>query len=192
MAKIAIDWKKYSKQVTIAAIVVGIVVLLLYVNLLLKPQVMKLFDNAVNITKMTVDVRNAEADIDKVGKYRRDIELYKDKITRYEKMLPAEQEIPSFLENLARMARSSNVKIIAITPVVKKEEAEQPNQIYQEIPILINAKSGYHELGRFLASLEGSDRFMKVVDINIRTNNSTPKKHDVELLVLTYILLKYR
>ena len=90
------------------------------------------------------------------------------------------------------MAKSANTKIVGIMPVTGKEEKAEKNQIYKEIPILISAKSGYHELGRFLNSLENSDRFMKVGDMHIRANPATPKKHDVELLVLTYILLKGR
>ena len=72
----------------------------------------------------------------------------------------------------------------------KKEEKKQALQVYQEIPILITAKSGYHELGQFLAKLENAERFMKVVGMTIKSNKATPKKHDAELLVLTYILTK--
>ena len=41
-----------------------------------------------------------------------------------------------------------------------------------------------------MAKLEDADRFMKVADIDIKANKATPKKHDVELLVLTYVLAK--
>ena len=104
-------------------------------------------------------------------------------------MLPAEQEIPKLLEDLSDMAKRANVKILGITPMASKQEA-QPAEIYQEIPILINAKSGYHELGKFLSDLENAGRFMKVADIKIKENKVSPKKHDVELLVLTYKLLR--
>jgi hypothetical protein len=45
-------------------------------------------------------------------------------------------------------------------------------------------------LGNFLTDLENADRFMKLVDINIKANESAPKRHSVELMVATYILLK--
>ena len=38
-------------------------------------------------------------------------------------------------------------------------------------------------------NLESSDRFMKIADIEIRANKTAPKKHDIELLILTYVLL---
>ena len=88
------------------------------------------------------------------------------------------------------MAKRSDVKILGITPLASKQEAPASERAYQEIPILMNARSGYHELGKFLSDLENAGRFMKVVDIKIKENLSTPKKHDVELLILTYVLLE--
>src|SRR3989338_6461538 len=129
------------------------------------------------------------SDISMIEKYKSNIEAYKAKVERYEKTLPAEQEIPSLLETLSRMAKSSNIKISALTPVSGSGKGGETTHTYREIPILISAKSGYHELGQFLSAMENSDRFMKVVDIDIRANNTTPRKHDVELLICTYILL---
>ena len=48
----------------------------------------------------------------------------------------------------------------------------------------------YPSLRKFLSSMENSDRFMKVADIQIKSNAQSPKKHDVEILVLTYVLLR--
>jgi Tfp pilus assembly protein PilO len=96
------------------------------------------------------------------------------------------------LENLSEMAKDSNIKIVGIVPAIsyfKDDKSANKSQIYREIPILITAKSGYHELGHFLNNLENADRFMKVADIDIKSNKTSPKKHDVELMVCTYILL---
>ena len=126
-----------------------------------------------------------------------DFEMFKDdlkeqgqKVESYEKKLPVEQEIPALLENLSDMAKDSNIKIVSIVPAMPKDNNPgNKSLIYREIPILITAKSGYHELGHFLNSLENADRFMKVVDINIKANKASPKKHDVELMICTYVLL---
>ena len=127
--------------------------------------------------------------ISSIDGLKKQVAQYQDKIQRYEGMLPAEQEIPKLLEDLSQMAKESNVKIVGLTPLQSKQGSQGPDEIYQEIPIRISARSGYHELGKFLSNLENSDRFMKVADIKIKENKATPKKHDVELLVLTYVLL---
>jgi len=189
----AIDLKDRKTQILLAAAVAVIFLLMLDVNYILRPQAAKII-NLINTVKRTrADLKMAEENISRIGQFKKEIEAYKDKVENYEKTLPAEQEIPSFLENLSNMAKSSNIKILAITPIVSREETDKAEaRIYQDIPVLINARSGYHELGRFLSKLENSDRFMKVADIDVKGAGSAQNRHDIELLVLTYILLKNR
>lgn len=191
MIKIPFDVTKNKTQMMVFALLVVVIIAVLFINFLLIPQVARLTDVFSKMGKMRSDLKSATDDIAKIEKFHKDIDSYKGKVERYEKMLPAEQEIPTLLENLSEMAKSSNIKILGITPAVQNmDQKAQKNGIYQEIPILISAKSGYHELGLFLSNLENSDRFMKVVDIEIKANKTSPKKHDIELIVLTYILLK--
>ena len=190
MAKFAID-PKNKKQVIVIGVAIGAVVLYLYTNFLLLPQIsatVKVYDGA---KKIDAEVKVSQRAVSEVDGLKKQVSRYQDKIESYEKMLPVEQEIPKLLEDLSNMAKESNVKIVGITPLQAKEP-QTGEEIYQEIPILINAKSGYHELGKFLSDLENAGRFMKVVDINIKENSATPKRHDVELLVLTYKLLESR
>lgn len=181
--------KNNPKQLAGIIIASALVAVLFYFNFILKPQVLQAASLVMNMNKMRADLKKAESDIAEIPKFKNDIRTYEDKVAYYEKMLPAEREIPSLLQSLSEMAKNSNVKIIGITPTVMEGEK---GTIYQELPILISAKSGYHELGRFLSSLENSERFIKVADISIRSNSANPKKHDVESLVVTYILLKER
>jgi len=177
---------KNKKEMMIFIALAALFVVVVYFNFVLRPHATSCVCAVIKMNKLHSDLKSARANIRNIGKYKSDLDAYKEKVERYEKMLPAEQEIPNLLESLSGMAKSSSVKIVGITPAVTKQA--QKGQIYQEIPILISAKSGYHELGRFLDSLENSDRFMKVVDIAIKSNTATPRKHDVELLILTYIL----
>jgi len=179
--------KKTQKALLLALL--AALAIIFYLNFLLKPQLIMVMNAVVSRNKAGRDLKNAEEKIAKVTGYKIELASYEEKVKKYEKILPAEQEIPGLLENLSNMARSSGVKIVEITPAMPKDGAFQKGDIYQEMPILITARSGYHELGCFLSSLECSDRFMKVVDIAIRSDKASPKKHNVELLVITYILL---
>ena len=188
MQKISIDFKN-KQQVMLLAILISIAVLYVYLAFLLLPQIRDAFDKYSKAKKARLDVGGYELDISKIDGLKKEAQLYRSKIDSYERMLPAEQEVPKLLEDLSEMAKRSGVKIVGITPVQSKD-ASTAGRIYQEIPILINAKSGYHELGKFLSDLEGSARFMKVANIKIKANLTSPKKHDVELTVMTYTLSK--
>lgn len=187
---ISIDFTKNKKQIFMVGGAVALAIFALYLNFLIKPPIMNLLNIAAKTRMIDMDLKSAISDIAKIDKFKKEIEKSRGKIDSYEKMLPVEQEIPTLLQHLSKMAISSKIKILGITPVMQKEEKPDPDRIYQGIPILISAKSGYYELVEFLKKLENSDRFMKVTDISIKSSASAPNKHDVELLVLTYILLK--
>lgn len=189
MIKFSEKSKKEQQKIMMLAILLSLVICALYISLFLRPQAAGLSRSMGQIKKIRADLKAAEANIARVGSFKKSITAYDEKVGRYEKTLPTEQGIPRLLEDLSNMARESNMKIVGIVPVAKEDDRQRA-RTYQEIPIMISAKSGYHELGRFLAGLENSDRFMKVADIQIKSNRGAPKKHDVELLVSTYVLLE--
>ncbi len=189
---IDIDLKKNDPKTMLLMVLVAAFIFVLYFWLFVQPQLARLTDTLGRFGKVRNELKTAEINVARIEKLQTDVNAFKEKVDNYEKRLPAEQEIPNFLGSISDMARSSNVKIVAITPipVAAKESKAQKAQIYQEMPILISAKCGYHELGQFLSKLENADRFMKVVDIDMIASKTTPKKHDVELVVSTFILLK--
>ena len=188
MAGLGIDLKNPRQMILIAA-VIGLGAFYLYINFLLRPQIRDVVTVYSKAKRSSGDVATSERERSQIESLKKQVAQYHGKIESYERMLPAEQEIPKLLENLSDMAKGSGVKIVGITPLPSKDEARSPDQIYQEIPILISARSGYHEVGKFLSRLENAGRFMKVADLSIKENKTTPKRHDVELLVLTYVLL---
>jgi Tfp pilus assembly protein PilO len=161
-----------------------------YFHLLLRPQAAGMFGAMARVNKMKADLKKAETDIARIGEMKASIASYDEKIGRYGDLLPTEEGIPALLESLADMARGSNMKIVSIIPAEDQESKPRSGQAYQTIPIVISAKAGYHELGKFFSTLESSERFMKIADIRIKSGVASPKRHDVDLLVLTYILLE--
>jgi type IV pilus assembly protein PilO len=183
-----IDLKDTKTQTVILMILLGAIAAVLYIFYIFLPQV----TGDINIIGKTIvmrrDMREARSLMAEKDTLKKKAQDYNEKIEVYEKKLPAQQEIPRLLEDLSKMARNANITIIGITPVILKGQKEKKVQVYQEIPILITAKSSYHEFGHFLSNLENGDRFIKVVDISIKANATAPKKHDVELMVYTYVL----
>ena len=187
-----IDLKNTRTQVMLLTAFAALIAAALYLYFVFVPQVIRVFGLTAGTGKIRSELKSARAVIKDFERLNNELEEQSQKVESYEKKLPAEQEIPALLENLSNMAKDSGIKIVGIAPAMsylKDDKSAGKSQIYREIPILITAKSGYHELGRFLGNLENVDRFMKVVDINIKSNKMSPKKHDVELMVCTYILL---
>lgn len=195
ISDIPFDFMKNKREVLISLMVIAAVGFFVDINFLLRPQIRGLTGQLAEMGRLSSELKTASSDIASIENFKKEISLYKDKVLLYEKQLPVEQEIPSLLEYLSTIAKKSNITIIGITPGrpgVLKEGKSQEGQVYQEVPIVISAKSGYHELGIFLSNIENSDRFMKVVDIDIKVNKVTPRRHDVEVVLYTYVLLSER
>lgn len=186
-----IDFKDTKTQTIILMVLLGVIIFVMYIYFIFMPQVARDIDLIGKTIRMKGDLKEARSLISEKETLKKKAAEFNEKIEIYEKKLPVEQEIPNLLENLSKMAINANITIIGITPAVLpdlKAQKGKKGQIYQETPILITAKSGYHELGRFLNNLENGDRFMKVADISIKANAAAPNKHDVELMVYTYVL----
>ena len=185
-----IDLQDRNTQITLVMVLICAAAVIAYLYFVFIPKVMADIKITGRIDRMKNDIKSAKSWVSEKDVSTRRLAEYAQKIERYEKNLPVQQEIPSLLENLSSMARSANITIVSITPAPAslKDDKEAKGHVYQEMPIQMTAICGYHELGRFLSNLENADRFMKVVDIGIKTDKSSPKKHDVQLMIYTYIL----
>ena len=96
----------------------------------------------------------------------------------------------SLLEELSEVAIESGVKILSIKPITMPETAADKSGIYRQVPISIEAKCGYHDLGLFIQKLESLDRFMKISDIYLESNKSDAIRHNAKLEITTYTLIK--
>ena len=106
----------------------------------------------------------------------------RDKSIETDKQFILRSEVPSLLESLSKLAQDSQVKIITLKP----SDNSDAGLGFTRIPIRMSASAGAHDLGIFLARLEGGPFFFKVTDLRIVSNASDERRHTVELSVETY------
>ncbi|MDP3788819.1 MAG: type 4a pilus biogenesis protein PilO [Candidatus Omnitrophota bacterium] len=188
-----LDFLKRATKNEIMAFAVLICVLMIvgYFFLFFSPLTAKLSDVFRKVSKLESDLTVADLAINGIPKLKSEIEELKKKSVAYSNTLPKEEEFPALLESLSAMAQNTDVKITKILPV-KDIEVKAPekstSRIYQEQKILINAQCGYHQLGTFISELENAERFMEISDITIESLKTTPRRHNVQLVVKTFIL----
>ncbi|MFC1590208.1 type 4a pilus biogenesis protein PilO, partial [Candidatus Omnitrophota bacterium] len=176
-----------KKQMFMLIALIGLIVVSLWVYFLLLPQFSKLFRVFGKTGKLRAEVLAHEADLNRIGIFKKKLEEYKAKIRDCEEGFSDEGELPQVIESVSDMARDSAVKIVSITAIKPSAvRARQLGGFYREIPIMVSARSGYHELGMFISRLESSRKLIKVADVDIGANSVYPKKHDSELLILVY------
>ncbi|MFH1380649.1 MAG: type 4a pilus biogenesis protein PilO [Candidatus Omnitrophota bacterium] len=179
-----------KRKILILYGLIFLVVLALYIFVFLIPSFSKIFIIipkarmlAENINSVTVDLKYKEALKSKAMNLDEKMSTYATKLSR-------EKELPKLLESLSKIAKSSRVKILSITPLsaarLNKIFPEETKAVYSEIPIAISAISGYHDLGIFINKLENDERYMEVSDIKIKSSRTNPKRHDIQFVVYAY------
>lgn len=183
--------KKAKKQeILIFGVAVCLLLLAGYYLMFLSPVITKFLKVYHEASKVQSKIDKTELSIGRLPVLKKEIDELKAKAVYYSSKLPKEEEFPVVLESLSKMALDTGVKITKIMPVKESEEESSANQhsdIYSQESILIDAQCGYHQLGTFISELENAERFMEVSDIRIEANKTNPKRHNVQLIVKTFI-----
>lgn len=186
LGDLKISLQKVNPQAINALVV--ILVIVLYLGLFLGSKIKQISYLLPQVSQLKAKITNTEKDWANIDAFKKKISQLNEKIDYYEKRLPSEKEVPVVLEYLSSSARKLNVRITEIEPVEQSGDKADKSLIYYNVPILLRAECGYHQLGRFLNELERADRFMKISDIEIETDLYRGNPLYVELTIVTYVM----
>jgi len=68
-----------------------------------------------------------------------------------------------FINQITKLADESGIEIISIKPGLFQRE-----DYYQKLPLVLEAKATYNQLGEFISKLESSRQFILVEEMNLR------------------------
>ncbi|MFA4992156.1 MAG: type 4a pilus biogenesis protein PilO [Candidatus Omnitrophota bacterium] len=171
----------------------GVVGLVIYFNLLLRPLSSGFFSKNRDFCVLKARVRSAQALISNEAGIKRQYENMMKESEYLKKRLPGQDQVPNLLEDFSNVAESSGVKILRLKPLEDMTVGTQPkndNSIYAEFPILIEARAGYHQIGDFVDKLEKMERFIRIVDMDIKGMEQDPRHHEIKMRIITYVLRK--
>lgn len=184
--KLAISKDKNQTKILFIILVLFVIAIYFYVLFLPSLKTIKALSPQIKTVKQQLGL--IQTDENNTLNFKSQIESQSTKLKVYQKKLPTEEEIPTLLEELSRLAKDTNIQIIAIKPKRSQKTTENVSEIYVELPIDIIAKSGYHQLGHFINKLENADRFLKIKNIKIVASSDDPLRHDVSLVVSAFVL----
>ncbi len=141
----------------------------------------------IGVTRDKIDLVNTR--LNNIDKMKDNLTVLKKELKSYAKGLPDEKGVSKFLEDLSVIAKYSRVKILSITPYALKtvQTGEKGNVYYREMPIVITANSGYHQLGQFISNLESGERFVTIEEVRIQNNIKYPRMHTIRIVLKTYV-----
>lgn len=89
-------------------------------------------------------------------------------------LLPKEKEIPQLLKDISALGQEADLEFLTFKPL-----PDVPKDFYAEIPISINVRGPYHNMGSFLDNVSKLGRIVTVSNINM----TAPTKDRGEMLL---------
>jgi len=103
---------------------------------------------------------------------------------------PPEEQLPELLGSIAQMARTSQVRLLAVKPKMELNALTPGPSGYLEMPLYLEAAAGYHQIGAFLDLLENSQHLVRLDEFNIKSDDTDPWRHRAVFTLRAYLFPK--
>lgn len=192
MKKIELDFlsSKQSKEL-ILFIILSIVIVITDFSFVFKMQWKNLLGLKPQLVEARKKIKEFSGDVYRADTFKRRLDELEEAVAAKKKGIIDEEAIPAIMNEISKMADSSNLKIMQIRP---QKEMRNPEKFtvdkakeYYTLPIYIIAQGPYHSLGKFLNQLESSQYFIKVVSLDIFPQAGATLGLDIKLSVNIYV-----
>ncbi len=169
-----------------------IVILLLYYFLLMHPCLSNWGTLNAKIATLKGALEQTQESIAKMGFYQSQIAGLQEVLQKSEYEIPMQEEIPLILGGISHLANQNDVKIDQMVPDKSFQELllTDKDGKYYSFPIQVQARAGYHDIGRFIDQLEKDKTFKNVTLFAIAANPDDPLRHSLNLTIRVVILEK--
>lgn len=125
----------------------------------------------VTITKQLQEVKIKAADL---AQFEKEMAEAETRFLETAALLPKEKEIPKLLKDISALGQNAGLDFLTFKPL-----ADIPKDFYAEIPVTINVRGPYHNMGSFFDQVSKLERIVSVSNIKM----SSPKKEGGEMLL---------
>ena len=129
------------------------------------------------ITTTSAGIERVNNDLQRIAQIRQGLVDSRSQLDAVSQKVRSVQEVPAVLEQISRTASAFSVTIDQIKPLPESQETliDAPEGKYYALPIVIQARAGYHMFGRFLNSLEGGNLFFSLRDLRMEAGQDAAK-----------------
>lgn len=157
-------------------IVVGIVLLPLVVFYFTYYQqkakkIQSLNQQKVSLIQQVKEVKQKASDL---AKFEKEMEEAENLFLEMAALLPKEKEIPKLLKDISALGQNVGLDFLTFKPL-----ADIPKDFYAEIPVTINVRGPYHNMGSFFDQVSKLERIVSVSNVKM----SSPKMEGGEMLL---------
>ncbi len=126
--------------------------------------------------KIKQDLQKAKTTAATLGKHKADMTAVQEQFDETAVLFPKEKEIPRLLTDISAEGQSVGLEFLTFKP-----QAAIAKDFYSDIPIDIQVRGPYHNMGSFLDRVSKLSRIVSVTSVKI----SAPNKNAGEMLLDT-------
>jgi type IV pilus assembly protein PilO len=123
---------------------------------------------------MTQQVQEAKKKASDLAKFEKEMEEAENMFLEMAALLPKEKEIPKLLKDISSLGQTVGLDFLTFKPL-----ADIPKDFYAEIPVTINVRGPYHNMGSFFDQVSKLERIVSVSNVKM----SSPKMEGGEMLL---------
>ena len=131
----------------------------------------RLYKQKVSLEQQLREVKSKAADL---AKFEKELAEAEAKFQEAAVLLPKEKEIPNLLRDISALGRNAGLDFLTFKPL-----ADVPRDFYAEIPITINVRGPYHNMGYFFDQVSKLERIVSVTNVKM----SSPKEERGEMVL---------
>jgi len=185
-----LDKLKLDNKKIFAIILASLVLIYLDFTFLINLQLKAIRKVTPKITKIKADLDALTKNVGGIDDFKNSQIEVRQKLLAKTKKTISEGEIAWILQDVSELANKNNVKITQMKPV-KEPEAKQGKAPLKPklspLLITIDLSCGYHDLGRFINSLENAQTFFAVQGVKITPGQNDYLKQKVNLVLKAYV-----
>lgn len=123
---------------------------------------------------LTQQIRNVKLKAANLAKFEEELAEAENNFLESAALLPKDKEIPKLLKDISALGRNAGLDFLTFKPL-----ADIPKDFYAEIPVTINVRGPYHNMGYFFDQVSKLARIVSVTNVKM----SSPKKEGGEMLL---------
>lgn len=150
---------------------------------LLSPQMAEVDRLRTETTELEGKVLQGRVESRNLARFEAMTKQLEQRLVAARERLPAEKEIPGLYRQISDLATRAGLSVSLFQP-----RAPQLKDYYAEVPILVTAEVGYHQLGAFFDKLARLPRIVTLGDFKIQGTNPPAGTMLAELTLVTYLL----
>ena len=160
-----------------------LIVFLLDYFLVMQFQLRTLYHLNPKVSMLSQELRTTQDTISKLQQYQVEVKKLSQKVRLLNSQIRTREQLPLVIDSIMRLAKKTGVRVEQIMPnstapesILKNNEGQ-----YFSIPLVVEARAGYHNFGKFLNLLEREEAFLNIGDFTISASSTEAAQHDIKM-----------